>query len=78
MHAARLGRIEVEDERNTVFWWTQARTLYEAGFRLLKDGYDGEPEEHYSVDLGRELTRAAVEGFVAAFGRLERTGDFTR
>jgi hypothetical protein len=78
VHAAKLGRIRVEDERNCVFWWTTVGTLNEAGFQLLKDGEDAEPMEHYSVDLGNELTRERVSEFVAAFGRPESTEGFVR
>jgi hypothetical protein len=77
VHAARLGRIKIEDVRNGRFWWTTANRLYQLGFDILKDGEDGEPAEHYSVDLGHEASRETVGRFVSAFRGPEQTGRFT-
>lgn len=76
IHAAKVGRIKVEDVRNDRFWSCTAQTLYQAGFEILKDGEPDEPPEHYSVVLGHEATREIVGRFVAAFGRAEQTGRF--
>lgn len=75
VRAAGLGRIRIDDERNSVFWWAVAADIYEAGFEFKKDGDPGEAPEHYSVDLGHEPTRETVERFANAFRGPEHTGE---
>jgi hypothetical protein len=72
---AGMGRIQLDAERNSLFWWTEAGRLYDAGFTIRKDMDPGEPPEHYSVDLGDNPDRQVVERFAAAFRGPERTGD---
>jgi hypothetical protein len=73
--AAGLAGIRLDDERNDRFWWTTAARIYEAGFTFRKDEEPGEPQEHYSVDLGsEEPTRETIEVFVRAFQGQEETG----
>lgn len=76
VHDAGLGQIRLEDVRNSFFWWTSASTLYEAGFDLVKDGEDDEPQNHYSVDLGLEPSREVVERFVTTFSEAMETRRF--
>ena len=74
IRTAGLGRIQIDDERNSVFWWTQAGEIYDAGFEIKKDLEPDELDEHYSVDLGHEPTREVVEKFASVFQGPERTG----
>jgi hypothetical protein len=46
---------------------TSAGELAALGFTFWKDGDDGEPDEHYSVDLGREATPEDAERFLGVF-----------
>ena len=40
---------------NPKFWFCQrAANLLDDEFRFVKDGYDGEVHEHWSIDLGNE------------------------
>ena len=54
------------------FVCTFASELAEAGFAFYKDDYPGEPEEHYSVDLGASPTVKDVERFLTPFSIVER------
>lgn len=73
VRAAGLGRVQVDDERNSVFWWAEAGDIYDAGFTFKKDEEPGEPPEHYSVDLGDEPSREDVERFANTFHGPEKT-----
>lgn len=54
--------------RNPRYWWcAPAHELIDRGFTFEKDGYDGEPAEHYSVILGDPPTLEDAERFVSAF-----------
>ena len=76
VRAAGLGRIRIEDERNSLFWWASAADIYDAGFQFVKDGDSDEPPEHYSVDLGpAEPTREVVQRFADTFRGPEQTGE---
>lgn len=50
----------------------RAGVLLDQGFMFVKDGYEGELAEHYSVDLGPTPTVEAAERFVRAFGQVRR------
>lgn len=58
-------------ENNRNFWvCIAASALLDNGFTFWKDGYSGEPERHYSVDIsapGRILVPEALEAFRAVF-----------
>jgi hypothetical protein len=76
LDAAGTDGIRIDDDRNSVLWWSTAGALYDAGFTLVKDAYPEEPSEHWSVDLGSdELTRARA--FAAVFGRSQQNGEAT-
>lgn len=49
--AAHAG-IRIDDPRNAGFWVARLGAILDAGFLVTKDGYSGEPPEHYSVDIG--------------------------
>lgn len=53
-------------------WCTTAQKLLDLGFSFEKDGYDGEPNEHYSVILGDPPTLEDAERFVSAFTKERR------
>lgn len=77
VHAAGLGRIRLDDERNSVFWWAEAGDIYDAGFTFAKDIKHDEPYEHYSVDLGEDPTTEVVAKFAGLFVGPEATGGMT-
>ena len=68
---------------NPYFFSGDAADLIDHEFTFHKDGYDGEIEEHYSVDLGLgelepfevEAARGPVERFLSGFPRRGRTAD---
>ncbi len=73
VRAAGLGGISLADVRNSAFYTTKAQELLTRGFAFKKDGYPGEPWEHYSIDLGpEEPSRERVEEFVGCFEGPER------
>ncbi|WP_433599142.1 hypothetical protein ACQPXH_26200 [Nocardia sp. CA-135953] len=58
---------------NNRYWvCTTALELMERGFKFVKDGYDGEPEAHFSVILGDPPTLEDAKRFVEPFERMER------
>jgi hypothetical protein len=72
MGAAGLSGIRLDDARNRVWWVTRASELYTAGFSFVKDDYDTEVAEHFSVDIGPDVpTEETVARFVAVFSRRE-------
>jgi hypothetical protein len=46
---------------------TSAAELADLGYTFWKDGADGDPDEHYSVDLGAEATLKDAERFLGPF-----------
>lgn len=50
----------------------RAGDLLQAGFRFVKDGYDGEVAEHYSVELGEAPGIDDAERFVEQFEKMRR------
>ncbi|MGW4848235.1 hypothetical protein [Nocardia brasiliensis] len=59
--------------RNSQYWaCARAGDLHERGFSFIKDGYDDEPDAHYSVVLGEPPTLHDVERFLEPFERMER------
>ena len=68
VHAAGMNNVKIDEDRNSVFWWSTAGELYDRGFTLKKDNDPDEAEEHFSVDLGGDVpSRERVEQFVQAF-----------
>ena len=62
------NRVGMTPERHSKFWvCAQAGELMNRGFSFVKDGYDGEPDLHYSVDFGPDVTLDDVERFLSAF-----------
>lgn len=62
--AAELSGISAS--RNETFWYCSAASdLMDDGFRFVKDGYDGEVDEHYSIDLGNSPTIQDTERLAA-------------
>lgn len=78
--AMLLGRILVATElhgldpaKNPNLWWcSSAREIRDEGFAFEKDGYDDEPEAHYSVVLGDPPTLEDAETFVSLFTKERR------
>jgi hypothetical protein len=65
----------LDPARNPHLWWcSSAQKLLAERFTFEKDGYDGEPDEHYSVILGYPPTLGDAERFVAAFTKERRPG----
>lgn len=78
VRAAGIGGIRLADLRNRVCWTTTAGRLYELGFDRRKDGDEGEPQEHFSVDLGEsEPARHVIVRFVSAFIGPRQTSEET-
>jgi len=60
-------------EKNPRYWvCTSAGELYDLNFKFEKDGYPGEPDEHYSVVLGNPPDLADAERFLSVFRKEER------
>ncbi|MGV8874265.1 MAG: hypothetical protein ACOH2Q_17155 [Rhodococcus sp. (in: high G+C Gram-positive bacteria)] len=60
-------------DKNKKFWvCTYVRELRDRGFVFIKDGYEGEPEAHFSVILGNPPTLDDVERFIEPFHGMER------
>ncbi len=55
-----------------VFVCTEAAELLDRGFTFVKDGYEGEIEEHFSIDLGASPTLEDAQRFLDAFERRRR------
>ncbi len=49
-----------------------ARELLDRGFAFVKDGYDEEPELHFSVDMGPDPNIETVERFLEPFTAARR------
>lgn len=63
----------IQPERNNKYYVCErAEEIYRQGFTFVKDGYEGELAEHYSVDLGPTPTITDVERFVQAFDQVRR------
>jgi len=68
LNAAELSGISISDPMNATFWYCSAASdLMNDGFRFVKDGYDGELDEHYSIDLGNSPTIQDTERLAAHF-----------
>jgi len=62
-----------DPSRNPNFWWcSTAQELIDRGFSFIKDGWPGEPSEHYSVVLGHPPELADAKRFVGAFVKEKR------
>jgi hypothetical protein len=58
----------VNPDNNPKFWFcARASDLMDDGFRFVKDNEPGEPDEHYSVDLGKEPSLQDTEKLAAHF-----------
>ena len=68
--AAQLSTIQKSGNKK-FYVCTAASELYNQRFSFWKDGYQGEVEEHYSVDIGNPPDLAAVEKFLEAFTETE-------
>ncbi|MGA7055284.1 MAG: hypothetical protein WBZ37_29275, partial [Mycobacterium sp.] len=67
LSAAELSGISAS--RNPTFWYCSAASnLLDDGFCFVKDGYDGELDEHYSINLGNSPTIQDTERLAAHFG----------
>jgi hypothetical protein len=76
---AGLARIQIESERNAICWTATVGDVQDLGFVVSKEGYPGEPESHYSIDLGpTEPDRELVERLLTAFEGPLRTSELTR
>lgn len=69
--AAQLSHIYPGNNR--LYFVCQASAIYELGFTFKKDRYDGESENHYSVDLGPSPTSDDASRLVSAFDRRKVT-----
>lgn len=66
LNAAELSGISAS--LNETFWYCSAASdLLDDGFCFVKDGYDGELDEHYSIDLGNSPTIQDTEKLAAHF-----------
>lgn len=66
LNAAELSGISAS--RNETFWYCSAASdLMDDGFCFVKDGYDGELDEHYSINLGNSPTIQDTERLAAHF-----------
>lgn len=63
----RLVNVANLPSTNSKFWRTTAGELLDRDFLFLKDEYDLEADEHYSVDL-RKASLDNVVRFLEAFG----------
>lgn len=70
LHAAGLAGIDLA--RQSKYFVCTAGALLDAGFTFWKDEEPGEMAEHYSVDLGEQLTLAVVNRFLGQFGVARR------
>jgi hypothetical protein len=69
----RATEIQIDVDGNPKYWLCErARELSALGFTFYKDGDAAEIEEHYSVDLGSEITKDDVIRFLEAFEKQER------
>ncbi len=65
VQAAGLANINLDSNRR--YWVGRGRDLTES-FEAHKDGYEGEPREHYSLDLGDDAGLAdACQDFLGKF-----------
>jgi hypothetical protein len=69
--AATQTDFDPKKNRN-VFVCTRADSLLSRNFAFVKDGYEGEIPEHYSVDLGSAPTLEDAQRFLDAFERRRR------
>lgn len=70
LSAAELSGID--PARNTKYYvCSSAAALYDRGFQFVKDGFPGEPAEHYSVDVGFDPGLDKIESFLEAFSTVE-------
>jgi len=70
LDAAGLAGIDLA--RQAKYFVCTAGALLAAGFTFWKDEEPGELAEHYSVDLGDQLTLAVVNRFLGQFGVARR------
>lgn len=69
----KASSLAMDPARNPKFWLcSQAGRLLDLGFVFYKNENEDEPPEHYSVDLGPELTDDVVRSFLDAFVKKER------
>lgn len=66
VETAGLSGINLERNRK-VYVCTRAGKITGAGLTFVKDGYDGEVPEHYSVDLGDQATEEDAQRFLGTF-----------
>ena len=59
--------------KNKHCWIARSGDLQGLDVPFCKDGYEGEPEEHYSLDLGSHPTVGDVERVLSVFVGPERT-----
>lgn len=72
VQAAGLSKINLSGQKK-FFVCTRAGRLTELGFEFVKDEYDGELEEHYSVDLGStEPELGLIVRFLGPFDQEEK------
>jgi len=65
---ASNANIRVSDPRNSGFWVAKVGDILDSSFSLTKDLYPGEPQEHYSVDVGpTEPDNDRMQQFMALF-----------
>lgn len=71
LRATELGGID--PITNTRYWYlSKAEKIYELGYNLVKYGFDGEIEEHYSIDLGNSATIEDTTRIQALFSPRKR------
>ena len=69
----RASELSIDPVSNRKFFvCSRADRLAREGFTLVKDGYEGELAEHFSVDLGPGPTLEDVQRFLGAFDQERR------